>query len=319
MQKQLDNLFADLSSTKSRIYESCKSCQCPKFEYCSSKNTICYSQDTENKRNEVEQAGGNFHRYLDIRAKITNLVVPFVEGVSSRYAFSEEIRDDLIQEGLLSILRSIELYRVGEGARFSTYCYSRIIKYILRFLKTNSTVRNKRSVQESYRLIRKTYDRMVQDKEDITADKIHDRIMKTRENSKLCKIKFSIETVQEEMNNLMIEGRYFFESEESCLNRITDESQEEKDDFLDLLEKDLESSGEEIPIYLFEPIKMKFGILGYPRMSYEEISAVLGISLENVRKRIQTFFQRKYPGSRQLAQPENTQEEICSTALEVLY
>ena len=82
-------------------------------------------------------------KYRDIILK-SNL--RYVINCVSKFKLDAELYQDLIEEGNLGLAHAIELYDYDSNARFLSYARHWIKKYILEFIKNNTTIKNSKNI-----------------------------------------------------------------------------------------------------------------------------------------------------------------------------
>lgn len=63
---------------------------------------------------------------------------PLVKSIALKYASNTQPLDDLIQEGLIGVIKAVDNYDDSNQAKFSTYAVYWIRKYILDFIAKNN-------------------------------------------------------------------------------------------------------------------------------------------------------------------------------------
>jgi RNA polymerase sigma factor (sigma-70 family) len=83
-----------------------------------------------------------FSRVLDLRDQLVNANMPLVLAMARKNKFFNIDFADLLSEGAMALLRSVEKFNAALGFKFSTYACRGIIKGFLRVAKTQNRYRN---------------------------------------------------------------------------------------------------------------------------------------------------------------------------------
>lgn len=65
-------------------------------------------------------------------------VYPLVKSIASKYASDHHPIEDLIQEGLIGVIKAVDNYKPHRGTKFSTYAHFWIKKYILNYVSRDA-------------------------------------------------------------------------------------------------------------------------------------------------------------------------------------
>ena len=77
------------------------------------------------------------------RDEIVQSHLKLVFGIAHKYCFlGESFSEDIIQEGIVSLIESIDSFKVNSGCRFSTFATFRISNKIKSFLRKSSFIYN---------------------------------------------------------------------------------------------------------------------------------------------------------------------------------
>ena len=63
------------------------------------------------------------------------LVISIASAISKKYKFNET--DELIEEGMLGLIRAVDMFDLDNGAKFSTYAYHWIRRFMILFIESD--------------------------------------------------------------------------------------------------------------------------------------------------------------------------------------
>ncbi len=209
----------------------------------------------------------------EAKKKIVEKNIKLVVKIASSFNVNKETFTDIIQEGILGLMRAIAKYNPKKGVKFSTYASFWIKSYMISFLSRSNTM-GVLSTRECYILAK------IRDK--LGTQKFSDT---EKLNKLLKKYNVSLESFK---NILAFSGKIYFSDlireEDNCIEQSipSDFSVEEYVEEKRLVEMLNQK------INLLHPkerfvIEKRYGLNGSKKMSLNEIASYFKVSPESVR------------------------------------
>ncbi|MEU6172476.1 SigB/SigF/SigG family RNA polymerase sigma factor [Streptantibioticus parmotrematis] len=102
--------------------------------------------------------------YGYVRGTLIELSLPLVRYVAASYRHRHESMDDIVQVGVVGLIKAVDAYDVDRGVEFSTFAIPTISGEIKRYFRDTSwPVHVPRRVQELYLAVARGSDRLEQD------------------------------------------------------------------------------------------------------------------------------------------------------------
>lgn len=282
---QTEILLNDLQEIKNKIYKVCRKCKCVNLTKCIERSTLCTSDSAI--KTLCERNGADFSSYISIRNNIIELNMGFVVQRASSLGYDSTCVADMIQQGVLGMLRAIDMFDVNRGATFLTYAFHHIKKSMLMYARDNNIVRRKGHIQDLVNKANTIVDRMLQD---MNSTKLTINMVK----KELVKNGYSIpksssgarwldDVIEDIMYELEVPG------DDNIINSV--EEQDDINNFYEIMIDNLDNRLGGLPIKIQQMIKMRFGIGSYTKpMNLIEVASILNVTKQYVDKKVTTFF-----------------------------
>jgi RNA polymerase sigma factor for flagellar operon FliA len=241
-----------------------------------------------------------------LREEIILRFVPLVHYVLGRIGMSQQIGpdyEDLVSQGLLGLIESIDRYDPAFGAQFSTYATLRIRGKILDYLRSldwlsRTARRRARSVQNAMNHFWETNQRAPTDEElALKVEMDVDQVQQALTDSS--RIMLSLDSMIE------MDG----DTDNSLYDILADDHQENPSDLMD--EQDLKTRLVQALKELPEREQLMLSLYYFENLTLKEIGEVLGISESRV---CQLHARAMLILKSQLAPPDSPAEQETSNA-----
>lgn len=190
--------------------------------------------------------------------------------------------DDLVQEGMLGLIKAAEAYDYKKGYKFSTYATPWILQKVQRFKKNNQSIRVPLYVHERYRAFQKMKNEYKKKNKSLSDEEIEK------------KLGFKYVTPYQEIMSL--EATPMNVNESTYSEIISDGRNYEAEIVSELTKKELEKIiDENLNEREKVTLQMKYGMGGYHASTLQQIGDIFGISRERVRQ-IQVKGEKKIRG-----------------------
>src|ERR671937_1233578 len=89
------------------------------------------------RRTEERELLARYHETGDLAARreLVERFLPFARDLALRYSYTDEPVDDLVQVACLGLLKAIDRYEPGRGARFTSYAAPTILGELKRHFR----------------------------------------------------------------------------------------------------------------------------------------------------------------------------------------
>lgn len=179
--------------------------------------------------------------------------------------------DDLVQEGMIGLIKAAEAYDYKKGYKFSTYATPWIIQKIQRFKKNDQSIRVPLYVHERYSAFQKLKNE----------SKKNNKIISDKEAEK--KLGFKYVTPYQEMTSL--DACTTLTGESTYGEIISDGRDHEAEIISNLTRNELEQiMDENLNEREKVTIQMKYGLGGHPVLTLQQIGEVFGVTRERIRQ-----------------------------------
>lgn len=229
-----------------------------------------------------------YNMYFFYRNETANEITPFVISIATkyrRYGSDGDDIDDLIQAGLIGVLKGLEVYDTEKNVKITTYLDFWIKEVIQRFIKNDELIH----IPENVRGIRRIAKSLGYDGyKEISDDDIKTIHKKTRASKELIQeVVYNQEFIESIESNICQEKDNGKGDMRTIEDILTDENELSIPD--NLLEQSLlREEVENILKLLNEKEKAiiceRFGLMGYAQGSLSEVGKKFKISRERVRQ-----------------------------------
>lgn len=285
-------LFTQMVEIRKNIRRLCKSSRCQHLAKCLKKSTVCLKEEVHNKHRLVSKNGGDFQGYIRVRNILVGMNLNLVMDQVSKIGCNAGSFRDLAQEGHMGLIKAVERFDVSRGNKFSTYAYNHIRKTILRYIKDNNIVRKKGQAHELVKSVEMAFDRLVQDKTELTTGLVIQQIKRYRKSRGMTEISIQKDSIDHFVRNTIIQLRFPYDKYRKAVEPAVE--QNHNDSLYELLNKKLDKDFMSMPVLLAQIIKMRFGLGKFDKpMSIGQISSILNLSRQVIDYKIKTYFSRK--------------------------
>jgi RNA polymerase sigma factor (sigma-70 family) len=233
-----------------------------------------------------DKKGADFDEYFNIRNEILEKNMNLIKFKARRFACSVEDTKELVQEGVLGMIRAIEKYNPEKDSKFITYSYYHVSKKMNLAVRNLDITKKKGYLEDVSKLIKKTYDAMEQEEfadvdlliknGPITAERILKRIKFDGKNKRT-----TVRWISPELEKIMYDSKFPYKR--GLLGCSEAEIDETNAGFYYVLNNMIEMELRPVNVRTAESIKMRFGIDNYETpMTCSEIGAIMGVSQQHV-------------------------------------
>lgn len=291
--EQTSTILNEMLLARTDIYLKCAAIRCFNHEKCIKRNMVCL---TGQQNEKCVRAGANFKRYITLRNMIVENNIGFVVQKARTIGGHDTDLNDLIQEGILGVIRATEMFNPEIGKNFVTYAFHHIRKRMIKHIVENRVVRKKKYISDILVMIRDAFDQIVQEKNGSSVEP-HEIIAKIKEirakRPNRIGLRITKEMVQDELNILNTELKYSFDKKTWSYETDVHIQQEHGHGLYELMNSTLDDELTVENINVSEIIHMRFGLGNYSRpMNSIEIGSIMGITRQRVESIIKKIFSK---------------------------
>jgi RNA polymerase primary sigma factor len=238
--------------------------------------------DQLDEKEEIELAMKSASGDLKARDKLINANLRFVISVAKQYQNQGLLFEDLINEGNYGLIKAAERFDQTRGFKFISYAVWWIRQSILEALANNARLVRLPSNQiTSFQKMKREIDSFEQANErepteEEIAEIMDEDIVKISRLIRTSKKHSSLDAPlsSDDDDSFTLSDTIFISDENNIEQLMNEES----------LKKDVENVLNTLKIKQKEIVCMYFGIMGYPKMTLEEIGEYYNLTRERVRQ-----------------------------------